>query len=361
MHDFVGCQDPVGGEAACSNDRELWYDGHKGIDYEYSANWHTGDVCKPWEFENITRIVDAPAEGKVVFAGWDDTRPANGYHIRIKHDLNRNGNYEDDNFRSNYLHFTSMLYVGINEIVGVGDDLGIGGSTGYSSSPHLHFEVQKSSDNFQSSVWSVDPYGWTGSGTDPWPYKNVRLWQINDNHRLYLPLIGLETPGACPGCGELLRNGGFEAGNTDWVEVGVDIIDHSSYPKLPIAPYAGDWIAWLGGRNNASDAIYQDFQVPAGMGSARLTYVLRVGTTETGGVFDYLNVRLSTTGGSQVAELESLNNTFLPANQWVTRDISIPDLAAHQGETLRLRFEVTTDGSAITSFFLDNVTLEATP
>ena len=36
MYDWVGCEDAVSGEVACSNNRELWYDGHKGIDYEYS-------------------------------------------------------------------------------------------------------------------------------------------------------------------------------------------------------------------------------------------------------------------------------------------------------------------------------------
>ncbi len=361
MHDFVGCEDPVTGESACANNRELWYDGHKGIDYEYSPNWHTGAVCNPALFNGITRKVDAPAAGKVVFAGWDDTRPANGYHIRIKHDLNGNGNYEDDNFRSNFLHFTSTLYVSVNEIVGEGDDLGIGGSTGYSSSPHLHFEVQRSSDNFQSSVWSVDPYGWAGAGTDPWPYQNVRLWRVNFTDQMHLPLIVQNPTGTCSNCGELLHNGGFESGSTDWVEVGVDIIDHRSYPNLPAMPYSGDWLAWLGGRNYASDTLYQDFQVPAGASSAQLSYMLQVGTAEVGGVYDYLYVRLRTTGGSLVRDLGSFNNTFLPANQWTSREITFSDLGAHQGEILRLSFEATTDGSAITSFYLDNVSLKTIP
>ncbi len=132
MYDFVGCENAVSGEASCPNNRELWYDGHKGVDYEYSANWHTGATCDPARFSGITMKVYAPAAGKVMFAGYDAARPANGWHIRIKHDLNKNGNYEDDNFRSNYLHFTAnQLKVSTNDIVTEGQELGLGGSTGY--------------------------------------------------------------------------------------------------------------------------------------------------------------------------------------------------------------------------------------
>ena len=109
-------------------------------------------------------------------AGTDPNRPANGWHIRLKHDLNGNGNFDDDNFRSVYLHFTAnALAVVPGQIVSEGQYLGLGGSTGYSSSPHLHFEVQRSSDYFQTNYWSVDPYGWQGQGSDPWPYQNVNL------------------------------------------------------------------------------------------------------------------------------------------------------------------------------------------
>jgi murein DD-endopeptidase MepM/ murein hydrolase activator NlpD len=360
MYDFVGCQDAVSGEGACANNRELWYDGHKGIDYEYTANWHTGATCAPPQ--DITHPVYAPAGGKVMFAGYDDTNPANGWHIRIKHDLNGNGNYNDDNFRSNFLHFTAgTLAVQTNDIVSEGQYLGLGGTTGYSSSPHLHFEVQKSSDNFSTSKWSVDPYGWMGSGTDPWPYQNVRLWRINMPNRVFLPEERNIASGACPGCGDMLLNGGFESGKSSWVEVGVDIIDNRSYPNLPIAPYAGDWLAWLGGRNNAADRIYQDFRVPSGLGSARLRYAVYMSTAETGGVYDWLLVRLRSTSGTLMKELDGIDNTFIPKNQWVVREVVVPELSGYQGQDLRISFEGDTDGSSISSFYVDEISFEALP
>ena len=139
MYDFVGCEDSVSGEGLCSNSRELWYDGHKGIDMEYSPQWHTGDVCDPWRFTGITTPVYAPAAGKVHFAGYDPYRPGNGWHIRLKHDLNQNGSYDDDNFRSIYLHFTAnALAVTTGQVVEEGQYLGVGGSTGESDPGPLH-------------------------------------------------------------------------------------------------------------------------------------------------------------------------------------------------------------------------------
>jgi murein DD-endopeptidase MepM/ murein hydrolase activator NlpD len=362
MYDFVGCQDPVSGEPGCANNRELWYDGHKGIDYEYSASWHTGDTCDPARFTGITHPVYAPAAGKVMFAGYDASRPANGWHIRIRHDLNGNSNYDDDNFRSNFLHFTAnALAVKTNDLVSEGQYLGLGGSTGYSSSPHLHFEVQKSSDNFQTSVWSVDPYGWSAAGTDPWPYQNTRLWNINLSKKVFLPSTLNEGGNNCPGCGEMIRNSGFESGKTDWTEVGVDIIDNRSYPNLPITPYAGDWLAWLGGRNYASDTIYQNFNVPTGLKSARLRYVVYMSTAESGGVYDQLVVRLRTAGGDLIQNLDSVDNTFTPTQQWVAREVLVPALTSYQGQTMRISFEATTDGNLVSSFYLDNISLQTAP
>jgi murein DD-endopeptidase MepM/ murein hydrolase activator NlpD len=362
MYDFVGCEDPVGGEAACANNRELWYDGHHGIDYEFSPNWHTGASCDPNRFTGLTRQVYAPAAGRVMFAGTDASRPGNGWHIRIRHDLNGNGSYNDDNFRSNFLHFTpNSLAVQTNDPVVEGQYLGLGGTTGYSSSPHLHFEVQRSSDNFQTTVWPVDPYGWYGREPDPWPYQNQRLWNVAMPFQVLLPAAANDQLTGCPGCGELAGNGGFESGRTVWTEIGHNIITNRSDQYLTVTPYAGDWLAWLGGRNSASDTVYLNFTVPTGVGSIVLKYRVRMGTQESGGVYDLLYARLRRTNGEMVNELDSINNTFTPVNQWVLREITIPNGSAYAGQTLRLSFEGTTDTSLVTNFYLDEISLTASP
>lgn len=361
MYDFVGCADNVSGEGACDNRRELWYDGHKGIDYEFAANWHTGAVCDPGRFSGLTMPIYAPAAGRVLFAGYDPYRPANGWHIRLKHDLNGNGNFDDDQFRSIYLHFTAnALAVSAGQIVSEGQYLGLGGSTGYSSSPHLHFEVQRSSDYFSSNYWSVDPFGWQGQGGDPWPYQNVLLFRtvVSDlPPRAFFPMLMQSQVGVCLDCPLALTNGGFEAGPTGWGVVGVDIIVDRSHPRLTTAPYAGDWLAWLGGRNNAADRLFQDVVLPQGQSSMELRYMVRVDTQETSGVYDVLRVRLRTPQGALLRELDAVDNSFRPAGQWVERTVRIDNAGGWAGQTLRLSFEATTDGSAVTHFYLDEVRL----
>jgi hypothetical protein len=105
MNDFVGCTANVSGVENCKRSEQLWYDDHKGIDYEYSKDWYTGATCDKSRFAGITRKIYAPAAGKVSVVSINEY---NGNFIFLKHDLNNNGNYDDDNFRSAYLHFASV-------------------------------------------------------------------------------------------------------------------------------------------------------------------------------------------------------------------------------------------------------------
>jgi len=360
MSDYVGCEDNVTGEAACPNQRELWYDGHRGTDYEFSPNWHTGAFCDPGRFSGITMPINAPARGRVIIAGTDPSRPANGWHIRLAHDLNNNGNFNDDNFRSIYLHFTAnALAVTANQVVESGQYLGLGGSTGYSSSPHLHFEVQRSTTNFQSNYWAVDPYGWQGSGSDPWTYQNVNLWRypvVDYPFKNYIPLVS-HAPSACQGCGEMLTNGGFESGHNAWVEQGVQVIASTADGNLPVTPYSGRWLAWLAGLNSAADILYQNFSLPAWANDGILRYALRVTSLEPAGAQDAMTISLRTSDGTLLQTLDTIDNTFSPKNQWVIREIDLGDLSPRQGQTLQLRLHATSNASYLTSFYVDEVSL----
>lgn len=180
---WVGCEVVASNEATCPDNKELWYDAHHGVDFEYAVNWRTGSSCNRGQFSGVARPVYAPAAGEVYDKGFNS---ANGNFFRIKHDLNNNGNYDDDNFRSVYLHFASGgIAVNNGDRVSEGQYLGLGGMTGLAWTPHLHFEVQR----FIGGQWvPVDPYGWNGSlSSDPWPYRdyNYPLWR----HLIYLPLV----------------------------------------------------------------------------------------------------------------------------------------------------------------------------
>ena len=70
----------------------------------------------------------ATADGVVVAATWNNT---SGYFIRIKH---------DSTYSTLYAH-CSVLYVTVGQEVKQGQVIADCGSTGYSTGPHLHFEV----------------------------------------------------------------------------------------------------------------------------------------------------------------------------------------------------------------------------
>jgi murein DD-endopeptidase MepM/ murein hydrolase activator NlpD len=71
----------------------------------------------------------AAASGTVVVAAWDTW--GLGYHVIIQH---------DDGSRTVYAHL-SEIWVTHGQYVGQGHAVGALGSTGYSTGPHLHFEV----------------------------------------------------------------------------------------------------------------------------------------------------------------------------------------------------------------------------
>jgi murein DD-endopeptidase MepM/ murein hydrolase activator NlpD len=126
----------------------LYYDGHDG-----------------WDLGLSYEAVLAAAPGVVGFAGWDSS--GFGNTILIGH---LNG------FTTRYAHL-SQVWVGQGQEVGRGQQIGISGSTGRSTGPHLHFGV------YQTSPWAaLDPWGWTGSGADPWAYEHGDLWLTGNPH-----------------------------------------------------------------------------------------------------------------------------------------------------------------------------------
>ena len=170
---WVGCETGGADEAGCANAQELLYDNHRGTDFEYDANWHTGPICDMSRFAEATPAIYAPAAGLVDFVG--EAHPFNGNFIRLYHDLNGDGDYYNDGLRSYYLHFAdNSLVVDAGDLVQAGDLLGYGGMTGLTWTPHLHFEVQL----YTAQGWQpVDPFGWTDSPeSDPWIAPNYLLW-----------------------------------------------------------------------------------------------------------------------------------------------------------------------------------------
>jgi len=131
----------------------MYYDGHDGVDYGIS-------------YRPVYAAADAD---QIVYAGWWD--PQNhkinlGIYVRLHH---------SNGYNTYYGHMSSVAVQSCSTpgciFAPHGEMLGISGTTGNSSGPHLHFTVRNPAGK------SVDPYGWQGTGADPW-VNNQResLW-----------------------------------------------------------------------------------------------------------------------------------------------------------------------------------------
>lgn len=92
---------------------------HTGIDYGCPAG---------------TPIL-ASADGTVMAAGWDLT--GYGFRVIIRHSADRS---------TLYAHLDSIS-VNLNQVVRQGDVIGLSGSTGKATGPHLHFEARSQWNN----------------------------------------------------------------------------------------------------------------------------------------------------------------------------------------------------------------------
>jgi murein DD-endopeptidase MepM/ murein hydrolase activator NlpD len=92
--------------------------------------WRWGRMHKGIDIANsVGTPILAAQSGRVTFAGWDDG--GYGYLVEISH---------EDGSRSLYAHHSRLL-VQVGEEVVQGQQIGLMGSTGRSTGPHLHFEI----------------------------------------------------------------------------------------------------------------------------------------------------------------------------------------------------------------------------
>lgn len=95
---------------------------------QYAYYWHPGaiDIGIP-----LTTPVTAADDGTVSYAGWDTT--GYGNTVLITH---------GDGLTSRYAHLTEIK-VTVGQGIHKRDLVGLSGSTGHSTGPHLHFEVRR--------------------------------------------------------------------------------------------------------------------------------------------------------------------------------------------------------------------------
>jgi murein DD-endopeptidase MepM/ murein hydrolase activator NlpD len=137
-------------------------------DYRYGGLFQGTDIVHtgidiPAEYG--TPVV-ASASGTVVWAGYglysqrkSNTNDPYGQAIVIRHDFG----YQGKALHTVYAHL-SEIDVAEGQWVETGQQIGLVGNTGFTTGPHLHFEVRVEDDSYFSSrnpeLWLVPPQGW---------------------------------------------------------------------------------------------------------------------------------------------------------------------------------------------------------
>jgi hypothetical protein len=138
---------PKGYAVTAGGQDYIYYDGHNGFDLNLY-------------YEELL----AAASGVVTTAGTDpvSSNSCFGQTVVIDH-----GN----GYSTRYAHM-SQVDVTVGESVVRGQHIGISGTSGCSTGPHLHFGL------YINSPWTaIDPWGWLGAaGADPWPSDTGDMW-----------------------------------------------------------------------------------------------------------------------------------------------------------------------------------------
>jgi hypothetical protein len=103
--------------------------------------------------------IKAIADGTVIGDAWDSL---SGYYIALRH---------TDGWRSTYRHLRTDAPPTVGQAVAQGQAIGYVGSTGYSTGPHLHFDLwnttKRDSTAFaKHGLWAHDPELYLGQEDD---------------------------------------------------------------------------------------------------------------------------------------------------------------------------------------------------
>lgn len=192
-------------------------------------------------------------------------------------------------------------------------------------------------------------YGGTASGVAVTNISNCAATMTADltapsyaERKLFLPALSrMQVAASNP-----VRNPGFEAGRDgNWSEY-----SSGSYTLIlsasPVTPHGGSWLAWMGGANNETARLTQ-----SGISLSGVRYLHHwywIGSEDVCGYdFAYVKVNGSTL---KTYNLCSSNNT----SGWVQDTL---DLNAYAGSNIALQFEVATDGSLNSNFFVDDISI----
>ncbi|MCB9642229.1 MAG: peptidoglycan DD-metalloendopeptidase family protein [Myxococcales bacterium] len=210
------------------NGGQKTYDNHSGSDYGIGG--FAGMDRGFWILAGADGTVDAATDGNADRCTSGKCSPCSGNYVRLRHS---DGKY------SYYLHMKrGTVQVRIGQHVKCGDRLGLVGSSGCSTGPHLHFQVNVSSgsrDPFLNNDW-VNRGAYLGhpstqckGGSPPPPLptcgyiKTARLNGLDLNIRpssnTNQSPVGTVPEGACLKVLARTSNGQSIFGNPNWFQI----------------------------------------------------------------------------------------------------------------------------------------------
>ena len=180
-----------------------------------------------------------------------------------------------------------------------------------------------------------------------WVTADALKWR---QYHVYLPLVLNNYPPCVSSYGSLITNGAFSTGDaTGWR------VNRSNGPDPIVQPYAGyEYGAWMGRYNSNQDQMYQFVcpAAPADYAMFAFSWWMSTAETSTTRDYDFLYVRTRDTNGNLLQTVKTITNRSTPKEQWYREYL---DLRAYAGQTIRISFEATTDGSLPTNFWIDEV------
>lgn len=185
---------------------------------------------------------------------------------------------------------------------------------------------------------------------------HYRLVGSSDKGTVYGGDLSFTT---APGQSNRVQNSGFESGSSIWVQHSSSGINPITSSTAAHGRNGSSWYAWFGAANGLTEYIYQDIWIPANATKATIDFWYQISTSETSSsaCFDKLDVQIrKPSDGSVQATLKGLCN-LNATSSWT--DPGPFDVTAYAGQTIRLYFASSTDGTLPSSFFIDDVTLSS--
>lgn len=159
----------------------------------------------------------------------------------------------------------------------------------------------------------------------------------------------------CPSKSQLLKNRGFESGNTRWTTSPTNsVINNTS----AFSPRSGSWKAQLNGKGTSNTQyLYQGVTISSLACTATLTFYLRVSSTETTNqANDTLKVQILSSGGAVLKTLATFSN-LNKGTSYVRKSFNLINF---KGSTIRVKFTGAENSSLKTTFLIDDTGLTIT-